>query len=108
MSKMLTAAKKVTIITEAIIEEQVISLLNAHNVKGYTIYRDLAGKGARGIRSGRGTIKKFGENVCIETIVSSEERARTITEAVYTKFLAEKYAGVIYVKDVQVVRPEKF
>jgi nitrogen regulatory protein PII len=104
----LAEAKKVTIITEAIIEAQVINLLNAHNVKGYTIYRDLAGKGARGIRSGSGVVEKFGKNVRIETIVSSEERAQTIMEAIYTKFLAEKYAGIIYVEDIRVVRPEKF
>jgi nitrogen regulatory protein PII len=104
----LAEAKKVTIITEAIIEAQVISLLNEYKVKGYTIYRDLVGKGARGIRSGSGVVEKFGKNVRIETIVSSEERARTITDAVYAKFLAEKYAGIIYVEDIQVVRPDKF
>jgi len=75
-------ANKVVIITEAVIEEKVILLLNAQGVKGYTIYRNLAGKGARGVRSGLGGFANLGENVCIEIIIGDESRALAIMEAV--------------------------
>ncbi len=101
-------AKKVVIITEAVIEEKVIQLLNTHEVKGYTVYRNLTGKGKRGIRSGLGGLLNFSENVCIEIIVSDENIALAIMEAVYEKFLADKFAGITYLEDIRVIRPEKF
>ena len=105
----LTAAKKVVIITEAAIEEQVISLLNACGAKGYTVYRELAGKGVRRIRSGLRTWQgQFAMNVRIETVLVGEEQALYVMEEVYNKFLAEKYAGIIYLEDVRVIRTWKF
>ena len=105
---MLAEAKKIVIITESIIEEKVIQLLNTHEVKGYTVYRNLTGKGERGIRSGFGGLVSLGENVCIELIVSDENRALVIMEAVYNKFLAKNYAGITYLEDIRVIRPKKF
>jgi nitrogen regulatory protein PII len=104
----LSPAKKVVIITEAVIEEQVISLLNAQGAKGYTVYRKLTGKGARGTRSGMGVMERFGENVRIETVVAGDEQARSVMEAVYNKFLAEKFAGIAYLEDVSIIRAWKF
>jgi len=104
----LAEAKKVVIIMEAVIEERVIRLLKAQGAKGYTIYRTLAGKGARGIRSGLGGLEKFGENVRIEVIVKNEDQALAVMEAVYSKFLAENYAGIAYLENVRVIRPGKF
>lgn len=104
----LTEAIKVVIITEAVIEEKVIQLLNAEGVKGYTIYRGLTGKGERGIRAGLGGLVNFGENVCIEIILGNEDKAVAIMEAIYSKFLAEKYAGITYIENIRVIRPEKF
>lgn len=104
----LSAAKKVVIITEAVIEEQVIGLLNAQGAKGYTVYRELTGKGARGVRKGLGGLEKYGENVRIEVVVAEEKHAQSIMEAVYSKYLAEKYAGIIYLEEVRVIRPAKF
>lgn len=106
----LTLAKKIVIITEAIIEERVISLLNARGLKGYTVYRGLHGKGAHGKRSALGAMEEFGfgENVRIDAIVTDEEQAVSVMEAVYEDFLFERYAGIAYLEDVRVIRPEKF
>ncbi len=105
---MLAEAKKIVIITEAVIEEKVIQLLNSLEVKGYTVYRSLTGKGERGIRSGLGGLLNFSENICLEIIVSDENKAIVIMEAVYNKFLADKFAGITYLEDIRVIRPEKF
>ncbi len=104
----LTAVKKVVIITEAAIEGQIIGMLNAQGVKGYTVYRDLAGKGAHGIRSELMTVARLGGNVRIETVVACEEQVRSIMEVVYSEFLVKKHPGIIYLEDIQVIRPEKF
>jgi PII-like signaling protein len=104
----LVTIKKVVIITEAVIEDMVVQLISAQGAKGYTVYRDLTGKGERGLRSGVGVMEKFGVNVRIECIVATEATALTIMEAVFSKFLAKKYAGIAYLEDVRVIRPGKF
>jgi len=105
------SAKKVVIITESMLEEQVIQMLNALEVKGYTVYRDLTGKGRHGIRSGVGVLHKINTNVCIEVIVIKEELALSIMETIHDKILScgkGPYAGTIYLEDVFVMCPEKF
>jgi len=47
-------------------------------------------------------------NVKIETLVASEEKAKAIMEKIIFKYLADKYAGIVYLEDVQVKRIEKF
>ncbi|GFP18796.1 nitrogen regulatory protein P-II 2 [Candidatus Hakubella thermalkaliphila] len=100
-------ATKVVIITETIIESSILRLLKSLGVKGFTIYKDITGEGGRGIRSVSGGLSELGENVRIEIIVSNEEKARLIMENVCDKYLS-KYAGIIYLENVQVIRIEKF
>jgi|GEM_PF-480316 len=102
----LIAAKKVVIITEALMEEQFISLLKAQGAQAYTVFRSLTGKGARGVRSGQ-CLAGFCENVRIELIVEKEAEAYALMEAVYNKYLAEKYAGIAYMEDVRMIRHKK-
>ncbi|MBS3943508.1 MAG: DUF190 domain-containing protein [Dethiobacter sp.] len=104
----LKAVKKVVVITESVIEEKILRIINEHGAKGYTVYRNVSGKGARGIRSGSGGLSSLGENVKIETLVASEEKAKAIMEKIIFKYLADKYAGIVYLEDVQVKRIEKF
>lgn len=98
----LKAAKKVVIITEALIEQQVIRFVTEQGVKAYTVFRNLIGKGARGIRSGE-CLERFCDNVRIEMVVAEEAEALAVMEAVHSKFLATKYAGIIYLEDVRIL-----
>jgi nitrogen regulatory protein PII len=102
----LIAAKKVVIITEALMEEPVISLLKAQGAQAYTVFRSLTGKGVRGVRSGL-CLKGFCENVRIELVVEGETEAYALMEAVYNKYLAEKYAGIAYMEDVRMISRKK-
>ena len=104
----LTNAKKLVVITESAIEADVLRLIDEQGAKGYTIYRGITGKGSRGIRSGTGGLITFGENVKIETVVASEEKAKAIMEKIVTNYLANKFAGLAYLEDVQVARIGKF
>ncbi len=96
----LREATKVVIITEALIEEQIISLLAELGVHAYTIFREIAGEGTRGIRSGD-CLGKMCSNVCIEVVIDEEARAQAVIEAVYNKFLAKHYAGIAYLENVR-------
>lgn len=102
----LIAAKKVVIITEALMEGQVISLLKAQGAQAYTVFRSLTGQGVRGVRSGQ-CLAGFCENVRIELIVEEEAAAHALMEAVHNKYLADKYAGIAYMEDVRMIRHKK-
>lgn len=102
----LVAAKKVVIITEALMEGEVLNLLKAKGAQAYTVFRSLTGQGVRGVRSGQ-CLAGFCENVRIELIVEEEAQARALMEAVHTKYLAEKYAGIAYMEDVSMIRHKK-
>lgn len=97
----------VVIIAELAIEERIIRLIKSLGTKGYTVYRGVTGEGDRGVRSGSGGIGEFGDNVRIETIVSSEEEADTIMREVIEKYF-KNFAGIVYVSDVRVIRVSKF
>jgi nitrogen regulatory protein PII len=103
----LVAAKKVIIITEALMEQQVLNLLKAQGAEAYTVIRNLTGQGARGIRSGQ-CLEGFCENVRIELIVKEEAQAKALMEAVHTKYLEKNYAGIAYLEDVRIVPTGKF
>jgi PII-like signaling protein len=104
-------AKKVVIITESMLEEQITRLLCTQGAKGYTVYHELTGKGRHGIRSGIGVLDKINTNICIEAIVAQEEMALSIMEIIHKKILncgRGAYAGIVYLEDVCVICPEKF
>lgn len=97
----LTNLKLVTIIVEAVLEEQIITDIKQVGAKGYTVVGS-HGKGTRGMRTG----EIPGENIRIETLVSSEV-AEKIMENVSTKYF-QNYAVVCYVTDAAVLRGEKY
>lgn len=102
----LIAAKKVIIITEALMEQEVLSLLKAQGAQAYTVIRNLTGQGVRGVRSGQ-CLAGFCENVRIELIVKDEAQAYALMEAVYSKYLEKNYAGIAYLEDVRMLHHGK-
>ncbi|MBT9139005.1 MAG: Membrane-associated protein [Syntrophomonadaceae bacterium] len=96
-------AKKVVIITEAYILEDVIKTFKKVGVKGYTVM-GATGEGERGLRLGNGVSSLF-KNVKIEVITSAEIAEKLIEEVVDNFFV--NYAGIIYLEDVEVVQAKK-
>lgn len=94
--------KLLTIITEAEIHDILIKDLKSLNVRGYTIW-NAHGEGDRGMRSGEWDSNK---NVCIQ-VICSEKTAHTLSQFLFDHYY-ENYAMVIYIADVEVLRPEKF
>jgi nitrogen regulatory protein P-II 2 len=93
--------KLVTVVAEAVLEDELIQEVYAAGAKGYTLDRVL-GEGSRGVRASDWA----GKNVKIETLVAPEVADKLLT------VLAEKYfphyAVVAYVKSVEVVRGDKY
>jgi nitrogen regulatory protein P-II 2 len=91
----------VTIITERLLRDDIIEIIKALGVTGYTL-SDTTGEGSRGIRASDWE----GKNVKIEVIVT-EERANKIIEKISDDYF-ENYAVVAYTQQVKVVRGQKY
>ena len=91
-----------TVVTEAVLERELVAELEALGVRGYTI-TDARGKGGRGRRQSdwakEGNIRV--EIVCEPAL--AERIAARLRERYY-----DHYAMILYLQDVSVLRPDKF
>lgn len=94
--------KLLTIVTEAALEHELvreIELLGAH---GYTV-TDARGKGSRGIRDADW---ERSANIRVE-VVCAADTAYAIAAELRERYY-DNYAMILYIGDVEVLRPEKF
>jgi hypothetical protein len=91
-----------TIVTETALERELLAEFDALGVRGYTI-TDARGKGGRGRRQSDWTQQG---NVRIE-IVCDPELAERIAARLRERYY-EHYAMILFMQDVDVLRPEKF
>jgi len=97
----LTELFLVTIVTERILRDDIISLIKEQGSKGHTI-TDTTGEGSRGTR-----VSDFeGKNVKIETVVSRDVGNKIID--VISEAYFENYAVIVYANPVKVVRGDKY
>ncbi len=94
--------KLLTIITEAAIEEPLVRDIESLGARGYTI-TDARGKGHRGRRDAT-----WGPhaNIRIE-ILCNADTAMAICAGVRERYY-DNYSMIMYLGDVEVLRPEKF
>ncbi len=94
--------KLLTVITEAAIEKDLCADIERLGARGYTV-TEARGKGGRGVREASwepsGNIRV--EVVCVESV------ANTIAEHLRERYY-EHYAMILFLSDVQVLRPTKF
>ena len=93
--------KLVTIVTERILEDRLLSALIDLGAKGYTLTQ-VTGKGSRGVRASEWA----GPDTRIEALVSTEV-ANAIVNHIAEKYF-EHYAVIVYVQDAEVVRGDKY
>lgn len=98
----LFSKKLVTIITEALIEKELVAVLEQLGISGYTI-TDARGKGHRGMRNAGW---EHGANIRVE-IVCEDKLADLISMQLKKDFYSD-YAMILFMSDVKVLRPEKF
>lgn len=103
MTKMTpTTRKLLTIVTEAALEGSLLTKLEQLGAHGYTV-TDARGKGTRGMRSAGWDPSS---NIRIEVVcdeATAEKIATHMRKAYY-----EHYAMILFMADVEVLRPEKF
>jgi hypothetical protein len=91
-----------TIVTEAVLERELLAEFAALGVRGYTI-TDARGRGSRGTRQSEWAQEA---NIRIEIVCEpalAEQVAARLRERYY-----DHYAMILYLHDVSVLRPEKF
>jgi nitrogen regulatory protein PII len=87
---------KVEIITDSLEVESVVKLLDEIGVSGYSIIKDVVGKGSRGVRSGYELTELFKNSYVM--VVCNEIEMHKIVEAV--RPIIKKFGGVCIVSDV--------
>jgi nitrogen regulatory protein PII len=96
-----TKLRKVTIISEAVLEDRLLREVRELGSRGYTLTA-VSGEGSRGVRASEWE----GKNVQIEVLVSAEVADRLLDHLAANYF--EHYAVVAYVVEVEVVRGERY
>jgi hypothetical protein len=94
--------KLLTIVTEAALEHELVRDLERLGAHGYTI-TDARGKGSRGIRDAGWDLSA---NIRLEVICTADT-AHAIAVALREHYYAN-YAMILFIGDVEVLRPEKF
>ncbi|MEO5780943.1 MULTISPECIES: P-II family nitrogen regulator [Arthrobacter] len=94
--------KLLTVVTEAVLESTLVKDIERMNAHGYTI-TDARGKGHRGVRSAGW---EANSNIRLE-VVCDEETAGAIAAYLQEHYYAD-YAMILFLSDVEVLRPEKF
>ncbi|MEL6437420.1 MAG: hypothetical protein AAFP99_11575 [Pseudomonadota bacterium] len=101
-------ATKTVIVTEKVIADDVIAVIEEMGASGYTI-TPTGGKGARGVRStsSRAQVIDAFSNVKIDVITAEKAMGERIADAVADRFFTN-YSGIVYLEQVEILRPHKF
>lgn len=94
--------KLVTVITESALESTLIKVVTKIGANGYSI-TDVRGKGSRGTRNASWDATS---NIRME-IVCTQKVADEIAEYLQKNYY-DNYAMIIFTRDVDVYRPDKF
>jgi len=89
--------KKVEIVTDSLELEKVVAILDREGVSGYTIVRDVVGKGRRGVR--RGDLLTDAMNNSYVITVCAEEKLAGIIKGL--RPILKKFGGICIVSDCQ-------
>ncbi len=87
--------KRIEIITDYAFLSRLVKVIDGTGVSGYTILKDVAGKGLRGNKDGHGIAGGFKN--CYIMVCCDEKEAKKVVEAV--KPLITKYGGICIVSD---------
>lgn len=91
--------KKIEIVVDSLHLDKILAILEKEGVSGYTVIKDVMGKGSRGLMTGDELTNVF-KNSYVFTICS-DEIAKRITNDISP--LIKKYGGICIISDVDVV-----
>ncbi len=87
--------KKIEIITDTLEMNEVSAVLEAHGISGYTVIKDVTGKGERGVQSGDDLTDVFKNSYLLTTC--APEQVGEIVEAI--RPLLKRRGGVCLISD---------
>lgn len=102
-------ATKLIVVTEAFLQDEVCSEIESGGAKGYT----LVNAGGIGLHhhlhptSDQATVAEEFSNIKIEAICTDRAMAEAIAEQLLNKCF-RNYPGVVYLEQVDVLRPDRF
>ncbi len=91
--------KKVELIVEAVYEHRLIELFDDHHIHGYTLIKDIEGRGGHGLRTADDVIDAF-SNIYLFTICEQEQYEDLDRDI--RKFL-DRYGGKCILSDVMLL-----
>ena len=91
--------KKIEIITDSLELEKIFSILDREGISGYTVIRDVVGKGRRGVR--RGDLLTDAMNNSYIITVCPEEKVASIVKSL--RPILKKFGGVCVICDCQLM-----
>ncbi len=87
--------KRIEIITDATFQNRLVQLLDKTGVSGYTIIKDVAGKGSQGTKDGHGISGGYKNSYIL--VFCNEEEAKKVVSAI--RPIIGRYGGVALVSD---------
>ena len=104
---MTTKATKITIVSEKLIQSGITRIIEDAGASGYTVIEG-GGKGQHGLRSTARprVVGAFGI-VKIEVIVADRSMADTIADKIAANYF-EDYSCIVYLEEVEILRPKRF
>ncbi len=89
--------KKIEIVTDSLEVQNVVSALEKHNVSGYTIIKDVSGKGERGLRDSEGLTDVLKNSMIIVAV--EEEEVQAIVNSIQP--VLKRFGGICLVSDAE-------
>jgi nitrogen regulatory protein PII len=100
-------ASKLVIITEKLLLNKVVKIIDEAGAAGYTVM-ETGGKGSRNVRSsGQPSVGDNFTNIKIEVLTANRDVAIKISDKVAAKFF-DDYSGIAYICDAEVLHAHKF
>ena len=97
----------VSIIAEKVIDRPLLKLLDDEGAKGYTIYEGGGNGSFHSLPSQHPALSEAMHIIKIEAIISEKDIAERIATRVVQEFFTDR-PGVVYIKQAEIFRPEKF
>ncbi|MCG8402227.1 MAG: DUF190 domain-containing protein [Firmicutes bacterium] len=98
--------KRISVIVEKACRDKVVKLLEDSGVSGFTVYKDIYGKGKSGVRDNYGSVSEISGNLEIVSITGPEVADRILQSL--AALIDKGFVMIVHVVDVKVIREDYF
>ncbi len=98
--------KRISIIVEKACRDNIIKLLEKSGASGFTVYKDIYGKGKSGMRGDHSSLNEISGNLEIVSITSPEVAERILQGL--SNMIEKGFILTVHVMDVKVIRDDHF